>query len=237
MTLRRVRSDELMDRLDAEESELGRSLEDLERVNRWLGGRRSAVRLTLELAERVGAEPVTVLDIATGAADIPIRLLAEAGRRGVEVRVTATDLHPTTLAYAERATAGQPFIIVRKANALDLPFGDGEFDLVTMNTALHHFERPDAARVLREMARVARRGVVVTDLSRSGLALLGARVLAATAWRRHPITRHDGPASVRAAFTPAELADLASEVFVGRWRVRRHPVFRLSLVLDRTEQR
>jgi flavin-dependent dehydrogenase len=39
--------------------------------------------------------------------------------------------------------------------------------------------------------------------------LAGARLLAATAWRSHPITRHDGPLSIRRSFTVGEARRLA----------------------------
>jgi hypothetical protein len=149
--------------------------------------------------------------------------------------ITASDLHPTTLEYASAATADYPEISVARADALSLPFGDATFDIVTSYTTLHHFDRADAATVLREMVRVSRRAVVVTDLSRSGAALVGANLLAGTLWRNHPITKHDGPASVRAAFRPGELLQLAQEVTTYACKVRRHPLFRLSLVIAKDE--
>jgi hypothetical protein len=58
------------------------------------------------------------------------------------------------------------------------------------------------------MRRVARLGVVVNDLARG-------RVPLALAWltlhavTRNPYTLHDGPLSVRRAYTPAEATSLA----------------------------
>ncbi|MEX2571522.1 MAG: methyltransferase domain-containing protein [Gemmatimonadota bacterium] len=233
MTLSRERRPELMDQPDADSGELAKSLHDLARVNRWLGGASTATRLVLDLARNISEQPVTILDVGTGGADIPRKLIREARRVGLAVRILATDLHPATVAMAARATANSPEIAVQRADALDLPFTDAEFHFVTCCTTLHHFDRVEALQALREMDRVARYGVVVTDLARSRAALLGARLLAGTLWRDHPITRHDGPASVRAAFTPAELAELAEAVVGAAGRVRTHPPFRLSLVIDR----
>ena len=120
------------------------------------------------------------------------------------------------------------------ADALALPFRDGELDIAMCNTMLHHLDPPEAVRVLRELSRVARWGVVVTDLRRSRAALLATQALSATLWRNHRLTRHDGPASIRAAYTPAELADIARAALPGPFRVRQHPLFRQSLVVDRT---
>lgn len=231
----RIRQPELMDEPDADPVELAKSLRDLEAVNRWLGGRRAVVRRALDIIRRVPWGPVTILDVATGGADLPLALAAEARRRGFALRIIATDIHPQTLAFATEATSGEAWIEVRRANALDLPFADDAVDVATCCTTLHHFSDEEAVTVLSELNRVSRFGVVLTDLARSPAAIAGAEFLSRTAWRDHPITRHDGPASVRAAFTVPELRRLARLAGMeGRVRVMRDPVFRLTLVADRT---
>ncbi len=234
MTIERVRVSELMDRADVDDAELARGLRDLRWVNKWLLGAAPAVDNVLRLARRVPDRTVRILDVGTGAADIPLRIVRRARRRGVAVRILATDLHPTTLRVAAAAVDDVPEIEVAKADALALQFGDGEFDITMCNTMLHHLDPADAVRAVRELGRVARWGVVLTDLRRSRLALLATQALAATLWRHNPVTRHDGPASIRASYSPAELADIAREALADPFRVRRHPLFRQSLVVDRT---
>src|SRR5262249_33437237 len=115
------------------------------------------------------------------------------------------------------------------ADALRLPFADRTFDAAYTVLTLHHFEDPSAVALLREMARVVRRLVVVNDLERSRAAWLGARALAATVWRRNRITRNDGPLSVRRAFAPPALRGLARQAGLRRPRVARRVAFRLVL--------
>jgi ubiquinone/menaquinone biosynthesis C-methylase UbiE len=223
-----------MDAPGVDAAELEHSLADLRDVNRWLGGASTALRAILPLVLRLKGREVRVLDVATGSGDLPLALSRRAWEAGARVRIVATDFHERTLAAARAHTAADPNVQVRAADALSLPFADDEFDLAMCHTALHHFEEPDAIRVLRELNRVARRGVVVTELYRSRPALLGARLLAATVWRRHPVTRHDGPNSVAAAFTPRELERLAAAAGMEGARVRKRPIFRAALVVDRT---
>jgi 2-polyprenyl-3-methyl-5-hydroxy-6-metoxy-1,4-benzoquinol methylase len=230
---RRMPAFEFMDHPHADPAQLATSLRDLGRVNRWLGGRRSALRWTLASAARIPHRPVRVLDVGTGGADIPLALVAAARSVHLALKVTGVDLHPRTVDYARAATAGDPDTEIIRGNALDLPFPDNAFHIGMMNTTLHHFGPEDAERALRELDRVARYAIVVTDLARSWTARVGAQLLAATVWRYHPITRHDGPASVRAAFTAGELRELASRSLSMPARVRREPVFRLSLVAER----
>jgi SAM-dependent methyltransferase len=85
---------------------------------------------------------VTVLDVATGGGHVA-RRLREAGATVVTVD-QAPGMQADTTAPAD-----------------DLPFADGSFDAVACRLAAHHF--PDVLAALKEMARVARRRVVICD--------------------------------------------------------------------------
>ena len=232
--LPRAAGAEWMDEPGQDPAQLGRSLADLRAVNRWLGGYRVVLRHLAALVARHPRPTYRVLDVATGSADIPLKVAAWARARGIAMEIVATDNHPTTLAYARRHAAGDAAIRVEPADALDLPYGDDAFDVVMINTSLHHFDaREELLRVLGEMRRVARIGGIVNDLRRSRPALLGARLLAATFWRRHPVTAHDGPLSVRRAFTAGELEELARAAGLPGARVHRHEPFRVALVWER----
>ncbi|HEU0015689.1 MAG TPA: methyltransferase domain-containing protein [Longimicrobium sp.] len=232
--LPRAAGGELMDLPDQDARELERGLADLRRVNVFLLGTRVVLRHLRRLVAFHPRAEYRVLDVGTGSADIPLAVDAWARRAGIRVEIVATDLHETTLEFARRRTAGCEAIRVERADALDLPYADGAFDIAMCNTALHHFDaRDDALRVLREMDRVCSAGAIVSDLARSRPALLGANLLAATLWRAHPVTRHDGPLSVRRAFTAAELRGLAADAGLANARVHSHPVFRIALVWEK----
>lgn len=231
--LPRAAGAERMDAADVDPRQLAAGLADLRAVNRWLGGRRVILAHLARLARAHPRPRYRVLDVATGSADLPLAIVGWGRRRGVTFDVVATDLHPATLDEARRRTAGEPAIAIAEADARALPFEDGAFDLVLCSTALHHFDDPaELVQVLRELRRVARIGGVVNDLRRSRAALLGARLLAATVWRRHPVTRHDGPLSVRRAFTPDELRALGRAAGLPRCRVHAHVPFRVALVWE-----
>lgn len=232
--LPRAAGGELMDEPAQDRQELARSLADLRGVNRWLGGTRVALIHLEALVERHPQPEYRILDLATGSGDIPLAIARWARERELQVEIVATDNHPTTLEFAAAHTAHEPAIRTEFADALKLPWPDDAFDVALLSTALHHFDdERDCLRVLREMHRVSRIGFVVNDLARSRMALLGARLLAATVWRRHPVTRHDGPLSVRRAFTPAELRTLAARAGFARAEVRAHLPFRVALVVEK----
>jgi SAM-dependent methyltransferase len=221
---------ELLDAGQHDGRELEQSLDQVAEVNRLLGGRRAVWLGVRPLLEQHGV--TRVLDIGTGSADIPLDLDARARRRGLRLDIVATDKHPQMRMIAQRRVADRPAISTGAADALALPYGDDTFDLVLLSLTLHHFERADQLRALREAARVARRAVLVNELERCRANYYGARFLAATRWRTNRLTRHDGPLSVQRAFTRTELRDLAAAAGLRVERLERRFFYRLLLVLD-----
>ncbi|HEX6589571.1 MAG TPA: methyltransferase domain-containing protein [Longimicrobiales bacterium] len=225
---------ELLDAERHDAAELEQSLGQVAAVNRWLGGRRS---LLAHVDELVPADGVArILDCGTASADLPRALVEHQRARGRVVRVHATDAHPQMVALARRLCAAYPEITVEQADVLALPYDDRAFDGATLAMTLHHMEGDDAIRCLRELARVSRRAVLVSDLERSLPNWLGALALGATAWRGNRLTRHDGPLSVRRSFTARELLQLARRAGFERARVYRHFPFRLILVIRLDER-
>jgi SAM-dependent methyltransferase len=222
---------ELMDREGNSRAELEGALRDVRRVNRWLGGRR-ALRLALRplLLDAPADRPFRVLDVGTGAADLP-QAMVELGRRlGRVVEVTAVDLDPVTAQIAERRTRDEPRIRVLRADAFDLPFAAGAFDVATVSMFLHHFDEADVARLLSELCLRARRAVIVNDLRRHRLAWAAIWLLG-HATGRHPIFIHDAPLSVLRGFTDDELRAVARASGAREIRLCRRWPYRLVMTL------
>lgn len=210
MPLARTQQAELLDRLGdrAKAEDLNGNLRDIRRANRWFGGTRAVVSQLAPLLRAWDATvPLSILDVATGSADVPLALSAWAEREGIEARIVATDVHPAVLAVA-RAAERPGRIVVEQADALCLPYPDDAFDVVTLSLALHHFEPEDALQVLREMRRVGRLELIVSDLDRSRLGYLGAWLFGHLLTTNR-MTRNDAPLSVRRAYSRPEALALA----------------------------
>jgi ubiquinone/menaquinone biosynthesis C-methylase UbiE len=108
---------------------------------------------------------------------------------------------------ARRVAAGTDLVEVLEADARNLPFADGSFDVAHCSLLVHHLAPDEAIAVLREMRRVARHGVVVNDLRR-GLLPLVATGASVVVLGRSRVTRTDGIASARRAYTMNELDEL-----------------------------
>lgn len=200
---------ELMDAPDVPRDELSLALRYLRWVNRRLGGTNALVRQLDRWSRRWPKDrPITLLDVATGSADIPLAAVRWARGRGFDLRVTAVDNHESTLELAREHVKGEANITLEHVDALRLRerFAPGSFDYVHAALFLHHLSDIRALTVLASMGTLARAGVVWSDLVRSRLH----RAAVTVACVGQPeIVKHDARVSFEAGFTRAEALDMA----------------------------
>ena len=219
--LRHAPGVELLDDPGAEPEAVRTSLTNIARSNRLFGGT-AAVLWGLDrlLGDRPAAPALSLLDLGTGAGDIPAAARAWGRERGIAVGTLGLErLRPAaTLARGDALP-----VVLGCAGAL--PFRPRSVDVVTISQVLHHCDAPSAVALLRAATAIARRGVVVADLLRSTTAALLFGVASrALGFDRH--TRVDGATSVARGYAPEELralcvdAGVAADVTVRPgWRV------------------
>ncbi len=228
----RSHAPEIMDRPDNTFEDLDTTLRNIKMINRFLGGRRailSALRSHLLAAQPESS--LALLDVGTGGGDLPLAMVSLARRLGRELRVTAVDRDPHTAAIAERECAGEPAIRIVRADAFELPFARGAFDLVTCSLFLHHFRHDDVVRLLSGFRELARGAVLVNDLRRHRVPW-GFISVVTRLFGMHAMVRHDGPLSVLRGFTPAELEQAGREAGQAHATVVRRWPYRVVMALD-----
>ena len=121
----------------------------------WVASDERLARL-VSFAELTGKE--RVLDIATGPGYVA-EAFAQGAREAVGIDLTPAMLQIARERTAKRELANLDFIL---GDVTELPFRDGEFDLVVTRFSFHHFQEPLV--VLREMARVCGvKGTVIVE--------------------------------------------------------------------------
>jgi 2-polyprenyl-3-methyl-5-hydroxy-6-metoxy-1,4-benzoquinol methylase len=223
---------EVMDQPDLDPGRHVQALSGLRRINGWSGSARILWSPLRELARNQAPRPLTVLDLATGGGDVPIRLWRKARRAGLALSIDGCDVSPRAVAFAcaqaQEARAEVHFFqldVIRNT----LP---GDYDVVMSSLFLHHLDEEQAVDLLRRMAEAAGRMVLVNDLirSRAGftLAYVGTRLLSASS-----VVHIDGPRSVQAAFTREEARTLAERAGLDGATVERRWPCRFLLAWSR----
>jgi ubiquinone/menaquinone biosynthesis C-methylase UbiE len=204
---------------------------DIARVNALFGGRMVTM---IHVKRLLGALPadrlITVLDVGTGAGDIPRELVRWARREGRRIRVFALDRDAATLRIAAQVVRDYPEIRFVRGDALSLPIRPEAVDLTISAMTLHHLEPGAGVQYLAEMDRAARVGFVVNDLVRSRIAHWVVWLITRFV-TRSAISRHDGPLSVKRSYTPREVSGLCEQAGLKGVDVVHHwPYFRLCAV-------
>jgi len=223
---------ELLDGPDVPPDELAGNLDDLVRLNR-LGPTRSILHRAWPLGARVApGRTVRVLDAGTGRGDLAVALVRRARRAGRRVRVIGLDLSPAVLARAAAAVRDTPEVRLVAGDARALPLRSRAVDVAVCSLVLHHLPEEGVVELLRALAGAVRVGFVVSDLRRGRLAWAAAW-LVTRGLSRNRLTRHDGPLSVRRAYTPDELGALGRRAGLPGIRWSRGAAFRVLGVWTR----
>ena len=172
------------------------------------------------------SQPIRVLDIAAGGGDVLLRVAKLAARDNVQIETHGCDISSAAVAYAQNAAdkAGIGGAKFFRLNVLAEPLPD-DYDVIMSTLFFHHLGEMPAHDLLVRMADATRQIVLVDDLNRTLLgylyAWIGGRLLT-----RSPIVHTDGPLSVRAAYTIAEMSEIAQTaglngvVFRNHWPER-----------------
>lgn len=204
----RHRIPEIMDDPELSDALHLEALHGLQRINRWTGNAGVVWKPIRSLFQTLNKQQLSILDVATGAGDVPVAIRRLSIAAGIRVDIEACDISPRAVDVAQRNSAAkQTDIRCFQMDVLKQDFRR-DYDVVVCATFLHHLSEEQAILVLRKMLRVAKHQVVVVDLVRSRLNWWQVW-LASHTLSRSKVVHFDGPQSVRAAFTVAEVTSLA----------------------------
>jgi len=203
-------------------------LVELRRVNEWLGDANVLHETFFREVEREGVQAFSVLDVAAGSGEllrVTARWARDTKRKALLVGLELNER--SAQAILEQSTDFAEISSVR-GDGLQLPFPDNAFDFAIQSLTLHHFDDEHAVTILREMARVAARGIFVIDLHRNPLAYffyttVGHIIL------HNRLLREDGALSILKSFKPDELRQLGRRANLPNVKVEKYFPSRLVL--------
>lgn len=197
------------------------ALRGLQRVH-WLTGTTRRLWNPMErfLREHQRSS-LSVIDVGCGDASVLRSLWKKARSRGYTLVPIGCDFSARALELAQSAAAAEGIpLLVDQVDILTqaLPT-QADFAICTL--FLHHFEVSEVKSILMKLSAAARHRVLVEDLVRSRLGylmcLLGVHLLS-----RSRVVHVDGPLSVRAAFTIAEIVEILKDAGLGQAAVQGH---------------
>lgn len=217
--MKRVPTAELLDTDSGKPSEIAASLGDLRRINRWFGGVSTTKAMLDQVAAKTGCASFSWLEVAAGSGYVPQTIQKRLRKQGTEITVTLLDRSRAHLNGASRAVVG---------DALALPFQDDSFDLVGSSQFVHHLDPGALIQSVDEALRVCRIAVLIHDVVRHPVHM--ALVYAGLPLFRSRLTWHDAPASVRQAYTVAEMEQMLRRTSASHVTIAKHFLYRMGAI-------
>jgi SAM-dependent methyltransferase len=205
--MKRSHEKEMMDSPNPPRELLLGGLKNLRLLNRYFGGYRCVESALAEFVLKRRLRRLSLLDVGTGSADIPERIVCWCQRRAIDVRIVALDLDPVTTKLAAQREKHRREIAVIRGDAAHPPFAPRSFDIVLASQFLHHFSEENVVALLKNWSQLARGAVIVSDLVRHPFAYYGVQALTQL-FTTNVMTRTDAPLSVQRAFTRSEWREL-----------------------------
>lgn len=208
----RTDANEIMDDFDLKGKELEKTLEDLDNINKWLGGNYITLQgIKKLLKDHPKKEPVHIADVGCGNGSI-LREIAEWGRANqFTLKLTGIDANPYAIDIADKLSRQYPELNFSAENIFSEEFKKRNFDIVLCTLTLHHFKDPQIIEIMNNFYRQATIGVVINDLHRSRQAYYLFKAFCFV-FIRNDIAREDGLTSVLRGFKRKDLEKFASQI-------------------------
>ena len=227
----RSSEEEIMDDFQLQGSPLKTTLQDLDKVNKYLGGN----EITLEGVEKIMKsscfeQPLQILDVGCGNGSV-LKGVAQLGRKkGVKMELKGIDANTHAIEIARENCREYPEIKFEAQDVFSKAFEKEKTDIVLCTLTLHHFTDEEIKRLLQIFVRKSKMGIVINDLKRSRLAYQLFQLFCA-AFIRNAIAREDGLVSIKRSFRKKELHGYGKNLEVRKQEIRQKWAFRYQWIL------
>jgi len=211
-TTKRTDEAEIMDDFELRGLDLEKTLEDLDNINKWLGGNKITLQGVKKLLNgKFKANIIQIADIGCGNGAI-LREIAKWGRsKNYKFQLTGIDANPHTIEIAEKLSAYYPEIQYSTLNIFNEDFKSREFNIILCTLTLHHFKNQEIIGILNNFYKQAKIGIVINDLHRSRMAYFLFQAFCRV-FINNEIARKDGLTSILRGFKRKDLQRLASNI-------------------------
>lgn len=226
---------ELMDDLNFGGVEMARTLDELETINRQLGGY-SPVCESLEelLKDQPGkGQYITIADLGCGGGDT-LRQMALWGQdKNLHLSLIGIDANTFIIEYARKHSMDFPEVEYRTDNIFSEEFRAEEFDIVTASLFCHHFTDAQLVKMLTQWYKQAKIGIIINDLHRHPVAYYSIKWITRF-FSRSVLIKNDAPLSVARGFRKKELVAILDAAGVKNYKIRWRWAFRYQIVARKT---
>jgi SAM-dependent methyltransferase len=197
---------ELLDGGEIPFEEIRLNMQELDLINRWLGGHRVTRKGFHQLLQEIPArkKSLSVVEIGCGGGD-NLRVLKRSAPKESDLQLTGVDINPQCIAYAESNPLNHGIRFIT-SDYRDVTFPEKP-DIIFSSLFCHHFTNSELVLMLHWMKEKAALGFFINDLHRHPVAYYSIRLLTVV-FSKSRLVKNDAPLSVLRGFSRNEWKDL-----------------------------
>lgn len=214
---------------------LQRNLEELEFINKWLGGN-EVVTHALDILWKDGLlnpevqNNLQIADLGCGGGDILREVADWTFEKNMNATLTGVDANPVMIKYAQHKCTGIANIQFLESDIFAASFKENEYDVIICSLFCHHFTDAQLRNLLQQLKKQARLAIIINDIHRHPFAYYSIKWLTYF-FSRSYLVKNDAPLSVLRAFRRSELLQLFQSAGFLNYRLRWQWAFRWQAIL------
>ena len=231
MFKKRSEKTETMDDLAFGGEEMNVTLEELQTINKWLGG--NSVTFTgLNSLVSDCETPLSIADIGCGRGDKLKLMVQWSQARGFKTHFTGIDANPFIIDFARKNTDAYPEITYHCLNIFSDDFQKQKFDIICCTLFTHHFNNKELVTLLKRLQKQTKFGIVINDLHRHWLAYYSIKFITAL-FSNSNMIKNDAPISVLRSFTRNDWLEILSQAGIQNYSLSWKWAFRWQLIIKK----
>ncbi len=224
---------ELMDDLTLANDALRKNLDELELINKYLGGNNVVIEALEKLRNKKFFEEqkiIKIADLGCGGGDTLRAIASWAKKRKLNIELIGIDANQFMLDYAhEKATEQKVAISFKKVDIFSEDFGNEVYDITICSLFCHHFTDEDLIRLFGQIKKQTQKAFIINDLHRHWFAYYSIKYLTKILNGSY-LVQNDAPLSVLRAFTREELEKLLVKSGLKTYELHWRWAFRYQII-------
>ncbi len=197
---------ELMDDPNLDATILQNAVDDINKINKWLGGFKFTLDVVRKQLQLINQEVITIVDAGCGDGEM-LRYLAK-HIKDSRVQFLGLDFSAASVAKGKEKSSGFDTIRFRESDILKIDPTDIECDILISTLTMHHFNDEEIITFLKKFKEITTHSIIINDLHRSIIAFGLFKFLCLT-FIKNEISKHDGLISIASGFKRDDLKKYA----------------------------
>ncbi|MFY0650883.1 MAG: methyltransferase domain-containing protein [Cyclobacteriaceae bacterium] len=226
----RAHTPEIMDDFSQSGAVVSQTLQELERINRLLGGNNVSSAGLKRLLPAKSTNTIHIADLGCGGGDTMIYLSKWGEKNEYHLSFTGIDANPSIIEYAKSHSQEYSNIDYQKVDIMSEKFSKMQFDIVHCSLFTHHFTDDELITLFKKLLQQCTIGIIINDLHRHMISYYFTKWII-RALSKSSMVRYDSVVSITRSFKRKELESILKSAGITNYQLKWKWAYRWQLVI------